>query len=272
MTALVVVGILTIVSVPSYQNYVMEAKTGEAYQTLGTMISQQRTFFIENKYFGTTALQGGPNSTWSLTSGSAMFGWTPIGIPVAGNARTHFYYGANAGIFNRYRPPATSLGTWNYAYDGPTDTGFFISSAYRSAQICVSQNVSAGLASVSPVFTATTLGISTGTSISNPTATTQGDYNWVIVGAMAQKGSSGVCRYIAAVMDGRNNTGNTGVPRLLSGFLKVDYDFSSYLESGTTTTTSSTSATTSDSRDATTSDSRDATTSDSRDATTSDSR
>jgi prepilin-type N-terminal cleavage/methylation domain-containing protein len=93
MTALVIVGVLSIAAVPVYRYYMVTAKTAEAYQNLGVLEKGQVAYFYENKEFRTVEMN-------PYVAGGAIHSnvsWRDIGTPIGVGSTTTFSYLGIAG-------------------------------------------------------------------------------------------------------------------------------------------------------------------------------
>ena len=59
MIAVVILGVLTTIAFPSYQQYVREGNRTEAIKTLQTILDGQERFFLRNDTYTTTLGSGG---------------------------------------------------------------------------------------------------------------------------------------------------------------------------------------------------------------------
>lgn len=101
MTTILVVTVLATFAIPTYREYTYKAKTAEALQTLGTMLTNQKTYYAENRTFYSLNLNG----TGAQDSNHGPYfnsddEWKKVGYPIAPGTSTYFAYSVDAGQFN----------------------------------------------------------------------------------------------------------------------------------------------------------------------------
>lgn len=127
MVTLVIIGLLAVIAIPSYNQYVKRSKISEAYQTLGTMLTQQKTYYSDHHTFVSTDSNGtgGGNSILGGETFTAMPDWQDVGYPIPPGTKTYFAYSADAGHLDATGTPDCSpysCGTSNVGLQSPTDT------------------------------------------------------------------------------------------------------------------------------------------------------
>ena len=228
-----IVSVLAAVGVPVYNQYVLNAKTAEAYQTVKVISDKQRTYFLENKKFISTGINPavtrnyGYGANWmKFVSGSSQDGWAQLGLPFTDGQPTLFRYSTQAGIGTQQVGPDGDDLTMNVndGSENPQEivadinagvAGIFGATYDHAKTNCIS---SATAGSGDPIATPASLGVST----SQPDG-----YQWGIIGAQGYLVyGNEKCRYVLMVMDAAPSIENN-LPRLRSGMIVIDHDFSS---------------------------------------------
>ena len=78
MVVITIIGVLSLVAVPTYRTYVIHSKTAEAYSALDVMSKAEQTCYLENRIFATTLenpVDYPSERTWVAGQG----GWTDTG-------------------------------------------------------------------------------------------------------------------------------------------------------------------------------------------------
>lgn len=210
MTILLIVGVLAAVGFPVYQEYLITARTAEAYQTLDIVKKDEISYFLENKHFQSTTLfpqAAKDSSTQVWEQGSHQYTtWTYLGIPVATDSRTYFSYmvysGKGGDVYTSENTPAGH--TTSDSIDGLFEDG-----ASKVMQRCTGSGDIASLG-FNPGFTSPQ-GLGVDSSVEN----------WAILIAIGNLNkSNNKCRFIMALMEA--NPGSA--PALKNGFIQFDSD------------------------------------------------
>ncbi|MEZ4846433.1 MAG: prepilin-type N-terminal cleavage/methylation domain-containing protein [Bdellovibrionota bacterium] len=120
MVALVIIGILAALAVPTYNAYVRRARTAEAYVGIDAMTKAQIKNYINNKRFQqATNPSRVPYTKLAINDNTP---WTNMGKPIAPGVMTTFEYEARAGkndgsgapiLVNDYTNGNTQLGNFS---------------------------------------------------------------------------------------------------------------------------------------------------------------
>jgi len=97
MIVVAIVGILSAVAIPAYQEYVKQGKTQEATSTLSNLRVQMEQFYQDNRtYAGSTACSPGAGTTkyftFSCTAGPSLTAYTITAMGVAAQGMTGYSY------------------------------------------------------------------------------------------------------------------------------------------------------------------------------------
>jgi type IV pilus assembly protein PilE len=92
VVAMVVVGILAAIAIPSYTNYMRKARRTDAkVALLGLAALEERYFSTSNTYSATPADLGFPGTTWPQTVGGGYYTVTVSGVAAATTTATATY-------------------------------------------------------------------------------------------------------------------------------------------------------------------------------------
>lgn len=232
MTTLVVLGVLGVLVVPAYQEYIISARTAEAYQTIGTMINQQKAYFYDHKKFCSASWEpgndysGSSNNAWSspyqpTDLNYVSHGWSEVGYPVAPGSQTYFRYIAVAGSGSSQRHGCSDTLSTASSLTNGIMYGFADSTQndLRRAQCKNSPYTFVPEAEypppAEPTFNPSTFGV---------TEPSSGTYDWVVFVAQGNlRPDTTECRFVGISMDASSITGN--IPSMSRGFIVFDMDF-----------------------------------------------
>ncbi len=106
MIVIVIIGILSIVAIPGYKAYVLNAKISECYSIMDTVTKSELAFFHEHGEF--IWLSRNPSLiTDSLVIDNLVPTWNELGWPIAAGTNVYFSYTAMAGKTNDLGDQAT---------------------------------------------------------------------------------------------------------------------------------------------------------------------
>lgn len=100
MIVVTIIGILASVAIPSFQNYVVQAKMAETYVQIGALQKAQLVAFNEYQMFFSLnpapAPSGGNISAIQMEEANEQ-AWKMLGTPISSDSQVYFSYGALAG-------------------------------------------------------------------------------------------------------------------------------------------------------------------------------
>jgi type IV pilus assembly protein PilE len=80
MVTVAIIGILSAVAIPAYSNYVVRARTAEAFTVLGAVQPAAEQFWANSRTFdGMTAPTATPNFTYTITGDTSSYTATATG-------------------------------------------------------------------------------------------------------------------------------------------------------------------------------------------------
>lgn len=97
MIAVAIIGILSAVAIPAYQEYVKQGKTQEATSFLSNLRVQMEQYYQDNRtYVGSTACSPGAGTTkyftFSCTAGPSLTAYTIAATGIAAQGMTGYSY------------------------------------------------------------------------------------------------------------------------------------------------------------------------------------
>lgn len=95
MVVVVILGILSVVAVPAYRDYIIDSKVAEAYSNLDAVIKSETTFFSDNDEFHFLA-QNPETITSGMTIGTNA-SWDQFGYIIPNGSNVFFSYATRAG-------------------------------------------------------------------------------------------------------------------------------------------------------------------------------
>lgn len=214
MVVIVIVGILSIVALPTYKKYVANSKTAEAYTILGDMAKSEIIFHGENSYFLPLASNPGGFPTNKVFNDDEV-GWSQgwggpfIKSPLATGTQLNFSFAASAGN----ETGQYSLGSWvDLTAEPPvsdtlSDPSSLFFDSGKASQNCVGEVVDSDIESV---ITPENLGI-----LSNV------ENKWAILLAQGDIFGDNQCRYLYSVVKAVENKNAS----MDGGFVLIDRNY-----------------------------------------------
>jgi len=95
MIVIVIIGILSIIAIPSYRIYITDSKIAEAYSIMDNIAKSEIAFYNDNSEFFTLNPNPATLTSSSVIESSAT--WDTFGYPVAVGSNVYFNYQALAG-------------------------------------------------------------------------------------------------------------------------------------------------------------------------------
>lgn len=204
MTTILIVGILVAVAVPSYQQYIVNAKITEAYTFIDSIGKAQITFFSNYDEFHDLAPS--PVGLDMPMTFADNQGWDKMGYPIAVGTNLLFVYRARAG-------KTDSAGT--QLVDSPKNTELGVDWHFTD----VSNATILGGRYYNPPPSQCNVGITTPQTLGITTTPT---YDWVMISAVGDlNGNKDTkCTAVARLMEASPATGRK--PKFLGGFILVN--------------------------------------------------
>jgi type II secretory pathway pseudopilin PulG len=199
MITLVIVGILVIVGVPSYQRYVINAKMAEAYSIMGALGEHEISYFLDNNEFA--FLQTNPENLVKPMLITDDREWEIVGNPIAIGTPTFFSY---SGLAGKVDDSGTEYDT--SPLNGRT---FFLLS-------------NGGMFNLKPVDGGPPGGCNSGITSSTLGLSVTPNYDFVILGAVANfnENSDPLCTVVVRVLEASPSNGRK--PTFRGGFITVN--------------------------------------------------
>ena len=97
MMVVVIIGILTTIGIPSYREYVLNAKVAESFTIMDSIYKSEITYFQDNREFYVLA-QNPENVSFGSIESDAN--WDEYGYPVAQGSNVYFSFKAFGGKFD----------------------------------------------------------------------------------------------------------------------------------------------------------------------------
>ena len=218
MISIVIIGILSIIAVPAFQKYKLEAYTTEAYTNLDAIAKAEISYFLENEHFTPLAVNPGDfyidwdNRAWQ--TGESGWGFPYGGFPeintlgttlFAAGAKPFFNYAAAAGTNDgQYDAMAGGKLISNGAADLSTPV---IPIQTTNAQICVGyKNSDENELTLSPAD----FGLANDST-----------FHWALLSAQGGFHLSDKCRFIFMVLRAGGAQSDAG-PKVVSPAMKID--------------------------------------------------
>lgn len=202
-TVTVIVMILTILAFPAYREYVKKSKIAEARQTLGTMVTLQKTFYIQNHQFYSLK-NNGLGSEYpgqDPTKFAKLEDWDLVGYPIEVGTQTYFNYSVGAGKFD---DTGTDVSTFVTPINGliPATGSFNLGASltYNDGPKECALTVGGSIYPVTPAY----FGVN-----SNP----GGAYDWAILVARGnlEPGTESPCNFIMYILEATPASSNVVV-------------------------------------------------------------
>lgn len=116
MIVVVIIGILTTIALPSYQEYVRKSRTAEAEANVSSIAQYEEQYYSENnQYYGASpnpsAVPSPVDSGNSLTFNASMPEWVELGAVFTNSTSVRFQYRIGAGQFNGNATPGDVVAT-----------------------------------------------------------------------------------------------------------------------------------------------------------------
>lgn len=105
MIVVVIIGVLTTIAIPSYQEYVRKSRTAEAESNVSSIAQYEEQYYSENNQYYTAAANPAsvPTSAdpgGALTFNAASANWVELGAIFTNNTSVRFQYRVAAGQFS----------------------------------------------------------------------------------------------------------------------------------------------------------------------------
>lgn len=104
MIVVVIIGILTTIAIPSYQDYVRKSRTAEAESNVSSIAQYEEQYYSENnKYYGAspnpTSVPSVVDTGGALTFNASSPDWVELGAVFTNSTSVRFQYRIGAGQF-----------------------------------------------------------------------------------------------------------------------------------------------------------------------------
>jgi prepilin-type N-terminal cleavage/methylation domain-containing protein len=160
MVTLVIVIILAVLAIPAYQQYITNAKMAEAYNGMDAIIKKELVYYTDNnEFYGLGHNPATMDQPMTITNVS---GWDPNWYPTTPGNKVNFSYAAFHGQVDGSGAEVATSPNTGYNFDTISGVTTIIRRTYISGSRC------------NPSTAPSTYGV-----------TSQPNYNWLIVSAVA---------------------------------------------------------------------------------------